>query len=121
MTSTQSGARVLDWNTLDADQPMERITRRRIVGEQAMIAHVELAQGFQVPSHRHVNEQFAIVLAGKIEFGLGDDDRERVTLTAGQVLHLPSNVAHSARAIVDTVILDVFSPPSETTGVDQRD
>lgn len=118
VTTTRSGARVLSWNGLEEDQPMAKIARRRIIGTSMMISRVELTAGFHVPSHRHANEQFAIVLAGEIEFGLGDDDSEHVTLTAGQVLHIPSNVPHSARALQNTLILDLFSPPSETTGVD---
>jgi hypothetical protein len=29
-------------------------------------------------------------------------------------------VPHSCYAIEDTLILDVFSPPSQTTGIDKR-
>ncbi len=118
MTTSQTTARVCTWSELDEDQPMAKITRRRIIGEKMMISRVQLSRGFEVPSHSHDNEQIAVVLEGEIEFGLGDDEAETVTLTAGQVLHIPSNVPHSARALQDTLILDLFSPPSETTGVD---
>lgn len=37
----------------------------------------------------------------------------------GQVLELLVNVRHGAEALETTVILDVFSPPSEKTGVDE--
>ena len=118
MTTIQKSARVYTWSELAEDQPMAKIARRRIIGEKMMVSRVELKKGFAVPSHSHDNEQFAVVLDGAIEFGLGDDEAETVTLTAGQVLHIPSNVPHSAKALQDTLILDLFSPPSETTGVD---
>lgn len=109
------------WTNLTEDRPMDRIARRRIIGANMMISRVELAEGFAVDTHAHDNEQFACVLAGEIEFGLIDDDGtpRTVVCTAGDVLHIPSNVPHSARALQDTIILDLFSPPSETTGVDR--
>lgn len=88
-----------------------------------MISHVFLEKGCVVASHAHENEQFACVISGRIRFGLGDEyssDYQQVELTAGEVLHLPSNVLHSAEAIEDTLILDIFSPPSEKTGIDQN-
>jgi hypothetical protein len=35
------------------------------------------------------------------------------------VLQLPGGVPHSAYAIERCEILDIFSPPSETTGIDE--
>jgi quercetin dioxygenase-like cupin family protein len=32
---------------------------------------------------------------------------------AGEVLHLPSNVPHAARALEDTLDLDIFCPPRQ--------
>jgi quercetin dioxygenase-like cupin family protein len=37
---------------------------------------------------------------------------------AGEVILLPGGLPHSAEAVEDTVVLDVFSPPSATTGID---
>ena len=110
------------WDDLEIDRPMALLTRKRIIGEQMMISQVHLEKGFAVASHAHENEQFACVVSGRIRFGIGDEnssDYEQVELGAGEVLHLPSNVIHSAEAVEDTVILDLFSPPSEKTGIDQ--
>lgn len=107
---------------LPADSPMPLIERRRIIGEQAMLSSVTLFKGFKLKSHRHANEQFAVVLAGRVVFGLnepGTPGYHEVTLTAGQVLQLPSNVWHSAEALEETRILDIFAPPSEKTGIDR--
>jgi quercetin dioxygenase-like cupin family protein len=84
-----------------------------------------LAPGCDVPSHAHPNEQFAIVLSGKARFCLGEPGspgyRELVVEGSpeGTVLHLPPNAPHSCHAIERCVILDVFSPPSKTTGIDR--
>jgi unsaturated pyranuronate lyase len=102
---------------LEEDRPMDLLVRRRVIGERAMISHVTLEEGFVVDAHRHENEQFACVVSGRIRFSLPEEGRE-VTLGAGQVLHLPSNVLHGAHALERTVVLDVFSPVSESTGID---
>lgn len=111
------------WEDLPSDRPMPGIVRQRIIGEKAMLSHVLLEPGTHVPTHAHENEQFAVVLRGRVRFGLGAEgspDRREVTLTAGDVLQLPSNCPHSADAIDQTLILDVFSPPSAGTGIDRR-
>ena len=100
---------------------MALLSRRRVIGTQIMISQIALQQGCRVATHAHENEQFACVLSGEVRFGVGDElsaDRYSVTVKAGEVLHLPSNVPHSADAVVDSLVLDVFSPPSATTGID---
>ena len=100
---------------------MDRVTRRRVIGEQAMISDVRLEAGCQVPLHAHDNEQFALVLAGSLRFELGPEgeDQAEIVVRAGEVMHLPSGLPHAAEALEDSHVLDVFAPPSETTGVDR--
>jgi len=109
------------WSDLDEDAPMERIRRRRIIGHNMMISEMRLSRGFHIDPHTHDNEQMACVLSGRIRFELpahkGNAART-VELGAGDVLAIPGGVPHGAEALEDTVILDVFSPPSERTGVD---
>lgn len=111
------------WETLPDDAPMALLTRKRVIGEQMMISRVVLSKGCDVPSHSHANEQFAILLSGKVRFGLGapgTPEHREVVVNAGEVLHLPSNLPHSAFALEETLILDLFSPPSQKTGIDRR-
>ena len=117
-----TNARVYRWADLPTDKPMPLIQRRRIIGQNMMISQVLLKEGFVVPSHVHENEQFACVVRGRIRFGIGAEgspEHQEVELTGGEVLHLPANVPHSAEALAETLILDLFSPPSEKTGIDQ--
>lgn len=110
------------WSDLPADHPMPLIERQRIIGARAMLSRVLLRKGFRLATHRHDNEQFAVVLSGRIRFTLGPEDdpnREVVTLTAGQTLEIPAGAPHGAEALEETLILDIFSPPSEKTGVDE--
>lgn len=116
-------ARVETWESIAADHPMPLIDRQRIVGEQAMLSRVRLHKGFRLHTHEHANEQMAVVLSGRVRFGLGAEgsrERREVVVSGGQVLVLPANVPHSAEALEDTWILDVFAPPSATTGIDEK-
>src|SRR5262245_18926745 len=103
------------WSSLPDDRPMPLLSRKRIISEQAMLSRVCLHKGCDVPTHSHPNEQFAVVLEGRLRFGIGAEgspERREVIVGAGEVMHLPANVPHSAFAEEETLVLDVFSPPS---------
>lgn len=95
--------------------PKERVNdmldRRLITGDRMMLAHVYLKKGCIVPKHSHENEQLTYILEGALHFHLGEDQKEEVTVSAGEVLHIPSNLPHQAEALEDTLDVDVFSPP----------
>ena len=110
------------WTDLPQDQPLDLLERRRIIGEKMMLSEVWLHKGCRVPTHAHENEQFACVMSGQVRFGIGAEgaaERYETILTAGEVMHLPSFVPHSAEALEESLVLDIFAPPSETTGVDR--
>ena len=95
--------------------PRERVSptleRRLITGERMMLAHVYLAKGCVVPKHSHENEQITYILEGALRFWIGEDGAEEIVVSAGEVLHIPSNVPHRAEALSDTLDVDIFSPP----------
>jgi quercetin dioxygenase-like cupin family protein len=110
------------WHDLPSDKPMPLLERKRFIGEKMMISQVMLRQGCHVPTHAHENEQFACIVSGALKFGVGEASsptRKEVVVSAGEVIHLPSMVPHSADALEDTIVLDIFSPPSEFTGIDR--
>lgn len=116
-----SEARTFRWADLASDTPMPMLERKRIIGEKMMISQVMLRKGCHVPTHAHENEQFACIVSGALKFVLGAEgspQRREVIVRAGEVIHLPSMLPHSADAIEDTLVLDLFSPPSATTGID---
>lgn len=88
----------------------DAIDRRVITGARSMVAQIWLAKGAIVPQHSHDNEQFTYVLEGALHFWIGADESEQVVVRAGEVLHIPSNVPHKAKALEDTLDLDVFTP-----------
>jgi quercetin dioxygenase-like cupin family protein len=106
------------WEDLKRDRPMDKLWRRRVIGDQAMISQVFLEKGCHVPMHAHANEQFACTISGRLRFTLSGG--REVIVGAGEVLHLPAHVPHAAEALEDTLVLDIFSPPSTTTGIDRH-
>lgn len=99
--------------------PLHRLdslpTRELFPGFTARLVHTPLVTqsfvactaGASFPEHRHPHEQTVIVLEGELELHVGDETHR---LTPGSVFAIPGNVPHSGRAIVDTRVLDVFSP-----------
>lgn len=99
------------------DMPRERVTdmldRRLITADRMMLAHVYLQKGCIVPQHSHENEQLTYILEGALHFWIGANGEEEVTVRAGEVLVIPSNVLHKAEALEDTLDVDIFSPPRQ--------
>lgn len=90
------------------------VLRRFTGGEQLTVARITFAAGSMLPGHRHANEQFTVILAGSLDF-IAEDGAIR-TASAGDVVHLPGNVWHAARAVTDATVLDVFAPPRADWG-----
>jgi quercetin dioxygenase-like cupin family protein len=101
------------WEDMPREELSSEIGRRLITGDSMMIAHVYLAKGAVVPKHSHHNEQITYILEGVLRFRLGDDESQQVDVAAGEVLHIPSHLPHTAEALEDTLDVDIFSPPRE--------
>ena len=101
------------WNEMPKEQVSEMLDRRLITGDRMMLAHVYLKKGCLVPQHKHENEQLTYILEGALRFWIGENREQEVVVSAGEVLHIPSNVPHEALALEDTLDVDVFSPPRE--------
>lgn len=121
--TTDSQANHVCWNQMTPDRPLPLIERRRLMGQRMMVSHVTLARGFEVAVHQHENEQISCVISGSFRFWIGAEgspQRRETVVIAGEAILFPGNVPHGGAALEDTVILDMFSPPSEATGVDRR-
>lgn len=105
--------RHLRWDDLEKERLNERIGRRMITAERAMLTHVYLDRGAVVPMHSHENEQITYVLEGALRFWIRDEDSEPIDVRAGEVLVLPSWVPHKAVALEDTLDVDIFTPPRQ--------
>ena len=101
------------WDSMRKERVSDMLERRLITGERMMLAHVYLKKGCIVPKHSHDNEQLTYILEGALKFWIGEDESEEITVSAGEVLHIPSNVPHKAEALEETLDIDVFSPPRQ--------
>ena len=101
------------WDSMKKERVSDMLERRLITGDRMMLAHVYLKKGCIVPKHSHENEQLTYILEGALKFKIGDDGAEEITVHAGEVLLIPSNVAHQAEALEETLDVDVFSPPRQ--------
>jgi quercetin dioxygenase-like cupin family protein len=95
------------WDEIALDKVTEMLSRKIVTGSRQMLVQVYVKRGCLVPMHVHESEQMTYVLQGALKFLVGD---EEITVREGEVLLIPSGVAHQAEALDDTFELDVFSP-----------
>ncbi len=110
---TTQSVRLFRWDDLPLEPVTDVIDRKVVTGDRMMMAHVYIKKDAVVPKHSHDNEQLTYILEGALHFWIGEDGSEELTVNAGEVLHIPSNVPHKAQALVDTLDVDVFSPPRQ--------
>ena len=101
------------WDRIPKERMTAQIERRFVHGERAMVAQVFLRKGAVVQTHTHESEQITYILEGALRLWIGANGEQDVTVHAGEVLTIPSNVPHRAEALEDTLDLDVFSPPRQ--------
>ncbi len=76
--------------------------------DEVMLCEFFLQRDAVVPLHQHMNDQVGYVVYGKVEMTIGDTMR---TCLPGDTYAVPGGVFHSARALVDSLVIDAFSPP----------
>ena len=108
-----SSAKYYRWQELPAEPMKGTITRKLITSDRMMIAQVFLKKGDDVPQHSHENEQITYILSGALHFWLGENGERELTVSAGEVLVIPSHLPHRALALEDTLDVDVFNPPRQ--------
>src|ERR1700687_3408742 len=100
--------RHIPWSSIEVEALNPLLGRHFVVGQNVMLARVLLKKGCIVPEHSHHNEQVTYILDGALKFWI---DGKEIVVNAGEVLTIPPHMPHKAEALVDTVDLDVFTPP----------
>jgi quercetin dioxygenase-like cupin family protein len=108
-----SEVRHYNWKNMPAEPLKGTITRKLITSERMMIAHVYFKKGDDVPLHTHENEQLTYIFEGALQFWFGANGSQELTVRAGEVVVIPSQVPHRALALEDTLDVDVFCPPRQ--------
>lgn len=80
------------------------------ITDHAMLLEVFLPRETVVPEHSHMHEQIGYVVYGKIELTI---EGKAQVLEPGDGYAVPGNIPHSAHALIDTVLVECFSPPRE--------
>ena len=101
------------WESLPKEDLSPTLQRRMITGDRMMITHVYMKKGCVVPLHQHMNEQITYVLEGALRFKLGANGEQQLEVRKGEVLHIPSDLPHTAEALEDTLDVDIFDPPRQ--------
>ncbi|HEY7965919.1 MAG TPA: cupin domain-containing protein [Solirubrobacteraceae bacterium] len=101
------------WEDVTREQLSPTIARRMIATDRVTLAQFHLEQGAHVAEHVHENEQVTYIVEGHLRFQLGENGSQVVDVRAGEVLHIPSNLPHSADVVETTYAVDVFAPRRE--------
>ena len=98
-------------DTGESRQLLEGVDLTTLVhGEKTLMGQFTIAKGRAIPAHSHPHEQTGIMISGKLRFNV---DGEIVDLETGDSWCILGGVRHSAEALEDSVVVEVFSPVRE--------
>lgn len=100
----------VDLSTLEEIELADGVRARVVHTGNISVAHVRLDAGSAVPEHAHYHEQIVNVVDGEMELTVNGTPN---LLTRGTSYILPPMVPHSARAITDVYVIDIFHPVRE--------
>ena len=83
------------------------LTGYYVHGSRMTLGYVDIAAGSKLPEHHHEHEQITFIIDGQLDMMIGG---QFCSLTTGMYYVIPSNVPHSATAIRDCKVIDVFNP-----------
>lgn len=86
------------------------ITGRYFHGENVTYGRVRIRRGSLMPMHSHPHEQVTHIHEGTLRMVVGGVTH---TLKAGHLLAIPPDIPHSAEALTDVDLTDVFTPVRE--------
>lgn len=91
---------------------MREGVHRRTMGttDEVMLCEFLLMAGAEVPSHSHPNDQVGYVVYGRLALTIGDQTQ---VMQQGDSYAIPGGIVHAGRAEVDSLIVEVFSPPRD--------
>ncbi|ACR30743.1 cupin domain-containing protein [Burkholderia glumae] len=99
------------WDAIAREVLTPRITRQVVHGDALTMAKLFMKKGAFVATHSHPNEQFTMILSGRLLFRYGERLEYEAEVGPGGILHLPANLPHNALCLEDAVDLDIFTPP----------
>ncbi len=90
---------------------IEGIDRQTLVyGDNTLMVKFKLTKGCAMPSHKHPQEQTGYLISGHMILIINGERHEMVP---GDSWCIKGNVEHTAEAVENSVVLDIFSPVRE--------
>jgi quercetin dioxygenase-like cupin family protein len=83
---------------------------RLIHTDELTIGHVHAKAGSLLPEHQHPHQQVTNVISGELSMKVAGQTR---VCKAGDAVVIPGNTPHSAEALTDCYLIDVFHPVRE--------
>ena len=98
-------------DSAESRQLLEGVNLTTLVhGDKTLMGQFNIAKGSAIPVHSHPHEQTGFMFSGKLRFNV---EGEVFDAETGDSWCLPGDVEHSAEALEDSVIIEVFSPVRE--------
>jgi quercetin dioxygenase-like cupin family protein len=98
-------------DSAESRQLLEGVNLTTLVhGDKTLMGQFNIAKGSAIPVHSHPHEQTGFMFSGKLRFNV---EGEVFDVETGDSWCLPGDVEHSAEALEDSVIIEVFSPVRE--------
>ena len=99
----------IDWEAMEWKTIRQGVEQKAFSGQGATMALHRLWPGHEPKPHSHPNEQIVYIMAGTVDFHIGD---EVVRLSPGGLAVVPPNVMHHAEVVGTEPVLnlDVFTP-----------
>jgi len=97
-------------NEVEYFTPNKGLKAKVVHTETQTYAFWEIDKGTVLPTHKHFHEQVSFVTEGKLELTI---ENETKIVTKGMFVYIPPNTNHTARAISNVMLTDVFTPVRE--------
>ena len=81
-----------------------------VFGDKTLMTEVRLEKDAVIPPHNHSHEQTGYLVSGHLRFLVNG---ETIDAKPGDSWSIAGDVEHSATAIKETVVVEVFSPVRE--------
>jgi quercetin dioxygenase-like cupin family protein len=81
--------------------------KTRVYGKHTLMAELRMVKGTRIPTHRHPNEQTGYLVSGRTRLFIDD---QVYTCNPGDSWCIPADVDHGTFAIIDSVMIEIFSP-----------
>lgn len=95
-------------NSEGYQEKLKGVMQKTLVhGENTLMTNVKIAKGSVIPVHHHIHEQTGFLRTGILEFNF---DGEVLRAHPGDSWMILKDVPHSATAIEDCDVVEVFSP-----------